>query len=56
MLARRFTLVCLLVAIFGMGFAALVTEARRPAYSWQVGTVVPCVFDEGPRCAPTARR
>ncbi|WP_315919495.1 hypothetical protein [Mesorhizobium sp. SP-1A] len=29
MLARRFTIVCLLVTLFGMGFALLVAEAGR---------------------------
>lgn len=47
MLARRFTIVCLLIALFGIGLTALVTEASRPARSWQAGTVVPCIFEEG---------
>lgn len=55
MLARRFTIVCLLVAIFGMGLAMLVTEAKRPAYSWQAGTA-PCLFENGLRCAQPMRR
>ena len=31
MLARRFTIVCLLVAVFGMSLAVLVAEKSRPA-------------------------
>ena len=34
MLARRFTIVCLLMSLFGMLFAILVAEAGRPAHSW----------------------
>ncbi|WP_292573689.1 hypothetical protein [Mesorhizobium sp.] len=31
MLVRRFTIVCLLMSLFGMVFAILVAEAGRPA-------------------------
>lgn len=31
MLARRFTIVCLLIAIFGMSLAIFVAEESRPA-------------------------
>jgi hypothetical protein len=51
MLARRFTIVCLLFALFGMLFSMLVVNASRPEKSWEVGTVVPCVFDDGYGCA-----
>jgi hypothetical protein len=37
MLARRFTIVCLLMSLFGMLFAILVAEAGRPARSWDGG-------------------
>lgn len=36
MLARRFTIVCLLITIFGMSLAILVAEKSRP-----VGAQVP---------------
>jgi hypothetical protein len=36
MLARRFTIVCLLMSLFGMSFAALVAEADRPVRFWGV--------------------
>lgn len=41
MLARRFTIVCLLTALFGVLFAHLVAEAGRSAHSRDVGTAVP---------------
>lgn len=55
MLVRRFTIVCLLIALFGMTFASLVAEAGRTARSWHIGIVVPCVLDHGLVCAPPAR-
>ena len=51
MLARRFSIVCLLVAIFGMGLAMLVAEKSRlpPLHASQAmfgicdaGRVLPC--------------
>jgi hypothetical protein len=44
MLARRFTIVCLLMSLFGMFFAILVAEAGRPARSWDAATSDPCQF------------
>lgn len=55
MLIRRFTIVCLLVALFGIGFAGLVAEPSRSAFHWPVGTVVPCIFENGLRCSPPMR-
>ncbi|MEX0955472.1 MAG: hypothetical protein WDZ83_09700 [Rhizobiaceae bacterium] len=55
MLVRRFTIVCLLITLFGIGFAGLVAEASRPERSWKVGTVVPCIFEDGLRCSPPIR-
>jgi hypothetical protein len=55
MLARRFTIVCLVMALFGMLFASLVVEAGRSARSWEIGTIVPCVFDQGLACSPSQR-
>lgn len=56
MLVRRFTIVCLLLTAFGISFSMLVAEASRPAGSWTNGVVVPCVFEQGQRCVPPARR
>jgi len=50
MLARRFTLICLTMAIFGMGLASLVAEAGHSRKTRAVGVAVPCVFTEGPKC------
>lgn len=55
MLIRRFTIVCLLIALFGIGFASLVAEASRTNRSWTQGTVVPCFFEDGLRCSPPNR-
>ena len=53
-LARRFTIICLLAAIFGMLFAALVQNYARPARAYEIGRVIPCVFEAGRECkAPT---
>jgi hypothetical protein len=54
-LVRRFTIVCLLIALFGIGFANLIAEAGRSERSWNTGTVVPCIFEEGLRCTPPGR-
>ena len=50
MLARRFTIVCLLTTLFGMTFAILVAEATRPKRAWDLGRVVSCVFEERLDC------
>jgi len=44
MLARRFTIVCLLMSLFGMLFAILVAEAGRPARSWDAASSNTCQF------------
>lgn len=55
MLARRFTIVCLIMALFGMILSILVAETSRKARSWEMGMVVSCVPDSGLTCAPPAR-
>ncbi|CDX41630.1 exported hypothetical protein [Mesorhizobium sp. SOD10] len=35
MLARRFTIVCLLMSLFGMAFAILVAESGRSTRLWE---------------------
>jgi hypothetical protein len=52
MLARRFTIVCLLMALFGMVLSIVVAETSRKARSWGIGMVVPCVMEGGLVCAP----
>lgn len=51
MLARRFTIVCLLVTLFGMMFATLVAEFSRPARSWDADPVISCAVERGSFCA-----
>ena len=42
MLARRFTIVCLLMTLFGMGFAILVAEASRQPRAWDEAGINAC--------------
>jgi hypothetical protein len=42
MLARRFTIVCLIVTLFGMGFAILVAEAGRSKNQYQTAGATSC--------------
>jgi hypothetical protein len=44
MLARRFTIVCLLMSLFGMFFAILVAEAGRPTRAWDEASSRTCRF------------
>jgi hypothetical protein len=55
MLARRFTIVCLLTALFGILFAVLVAEASRSSRSRNGGVVVPCSFVDGFACTAARR-
>lgn len=50
MLVRRFSLVCLFFMLFGIGFAAFIQNVTRPARSWEMGQVVPCVFNQNSVC------
>ena len=52
MLARRFTIVCLLVTLFGMAFAILVAEASRPGRHDQVAGGGSCLFGPKIFCRP----
>ncbi|MBU0581970.1 MAG: hypothetical protein KKB66_05280 [Alphaproteobacteria bacterium] len=45
MLARRFTIVCLLTTLFGMFFAVLVAEVSRTQHPRRFAEVVPCLTD-----------
>lgn len=42
MLARRFTIVCLLTALFGFGLSNLVANTARQSPSWAAGMLPPC--------------
>jgi hypothetical protein len=52
MLARRFTIVCLILTIFGIELAGLVAETSHPAQAWENGAAARCVLLQGARCAP----
>lgn len=56
MLARRFTILCLLITLFGMGLAALVADAGRESRNWSNGTVVSCRVQGGLPCLPSRFR
>lgn len=49
MLARRFTIVCLLAAIMGSGLSILVAETARPARSWEAAEA-PCIALQSGLC------
>lgn len=53
MLARRFTIVCLLMALFGMAFSMLVAKASRPAHFWDHGVARTCPAETSIRCIVT---
>ena len=55
MLARRFTIVVLLLTLFGMVFSILVAENSRSRRGWRVGMVVACDYDNGRHCLPQSR-
>lgn len=51
MLARRFTIICLLTTLFCMLFAILVAEAGRSTRWQDMDASNSCVFAQGPACA-----
>jgi hypothetical protein len=50
MLARRFTIVCLVIALFSMFFASLVAQAGRTERGWERSAGVGCLFDANLTC------
>lgn len=55
MLARRFTIVCLLVMLFGMGFAMLVAEAGRSKRDYPIAGGTSCFLNPTSSCGSSAR-
>ncbi|MEQ8402840.1 MAG: hypothetical protein RIB53_08540 [Roseitalea porphyridii] len=51
MLARRFTIICLIAMIFAFAMIGMIERASGPAYSWKVQSTVPCVFERPGACA-----
>lgn len=49
-LARRFTIVTLVMAIFAIGFAAIVTQQDRGLNRYHTGTMTPCLHPATPGC------
>lgn len=50
MLARRFTIICLLLTLFSMFFASLVAQAGRTERGWENAAQAPCFFDRDLTC------
>jgi hypothetical protein len=50
-LARRFTMICLMAMIFAFGFAALIDSAARPAGARELGKLQTCPMKSGTFCA-----
>ena len=50
MIARRFTILCLTMMLFGMALAMLVAEKSRPVPSWQTGLSAACFSEQGLSC------
>jgi hypothetical protein len=42
MLARRFTIICLLMSLFGMFFAMLVADGSHPSRGWDQPSSARC--------------
>jgi hypothetical protein len=50
MLARRFTIVCLLTALFGMFFASLVAQSEGPRMAHANAHMLRCAFIQSFDC------
>jgi hypothetical protein len=50
-IARRFTIICLVAMIFALGFAALIEGATRPARAWESGRMQICPMPHGAACS-----
>lgn len=50
MLARRFTIICLLLTLFSMFFASLVAQAGRTERSWERMSASSCMLDTSFTC------
>ncbi|MDZ7824596.1 MAG: hypothetical protein U5K75_11585 [Ahrensia sp.] len=50
MIARRFTIICLIATLFAFAMIALINQSTRPAYSLIIDHSLPCVYDTQMRC------
>jgi len=53
MLARRFTIVCLVIMLFGMMLASLVARTSRPTRGWESAA---CILGSGFACTSSTAR
>jgi hypothetical protein len=49
-IARRFTIICLIFAIFAMLMAAAVANSDREPRAWRGGVIDTCAFHAGAQC------
>ena len=56
MLARCFTIICLIATILAFVLIGLIEQASGPAYSWKVQSTVACVFEHPRACAIAHRQ
>lgn len=57
MLARRFSIVCLMMMFMGIGLSVLVAEASRPARVLDLKSPTSCLFfDAAPACGNALAR
>ncbi|SMD11278.1 hypothetical protein [Rhizobium sp. RU36D] len=49
-LMRRFTIICLTMAIFALGLSALVAQNDRSPKRVHFGTAAPCLHPASPHC------
>ena len=55
MLARRFSIVCFMVMLFGMSLSVLVAEASRPVRGLDIGAPSTCLFEPSTFCNEITR-
>jgi len=49
-LARRFTIICLILVIFALLMAAAVANTRRATHGWRDGAIDACVYHPALKC------
>jgi hypothetical protein len=55
MLARRFTIVCLVIMLFGMMLSSLVARSARPTRQWESAAPI-CILDRDLGCTSSISR
>ena len=56
LLFRRFAIICLIAMNLAFGLTVLIDKTSRPARSWEIGQVVPCVMEPDLTCGIPRRR